>query len=67
MASLHNQRFKTVYEEFPAFKLWKEADLKNMIISSKERVLNNDECLMREEQSQNYVYLLLKGKVRIER
>ena len=34
---------------------------------SKERILNNDECLMREEQHQSYIYLLTHGKVRVER
>ena len=34
---------------------------------AKERVLNVDECLIREQQEQPYIYLLVNGKLRVER
>ena len=37
------------------------------MLTAKERVLNNDECLIREKQAQPYIYLLVSGKLRVER
>ena len=33
----------------------------------KERILDKDECLCREGQALNFVYLLVKGRLRIEK
>ena len=35
--------------------------------NSKERILNSDEYLIREGQGQSYVYMLMSGKLRVER
>ena len=41
--------------------------LKNLLLSARDRVLNNNEYLLKEGQSQNYLYMLMSGKLRVER
>jgi len=56
-----------VRENFSPFNTWDESRLKNLLVMAKDRILNVDECLVRENQEQSYIYLLTQGKVRVER
>lgn len=41
--------------------------MKSLVIEVKERVLNKDECLFRDGTSADYMYLLVKGRLRVEK
>ena len=64
---MQNARLKLVSENFSPFNSWEETRLKNLLMNARERVLNADECLIREQQAQPYIYLLVSGKLRVER
>ena len=46
---MQNARLKLVSDNFSPFNSWEETRLKNLLMSAKERVLNADECLIREQ------------------
>jgi len=48
---LNSQRLRLVRDNFSPFNMWDETRLKNLLVMAKERVLNVDECLVREEQA----------------
>ena len=64
---VNNNRLKVIRENYIPFNSWSENRLKNLFINAKERVMNNDECLIRERQEQPYIYMLISGKLRVER
>ena len=66
---LASARIKLIKENFGTFNKWDDNDamLKKLLEGAKERVLNNDECLIREQQAQPCIYLLISGKLRVER
>ena len=49
---LNKHRFEMVKNEknFSPFHEWDESRLKNLLMLAKERILNNDEILVREDQ-----------------
>ena len=67
LSEMYKDRLDIVRKNFQPFNTWDESRLKNLLQVSKERILNNDECLVREEQDQSYIYLLVQGKIRVER
>ena len=50
---------KIVKENFSPFNNWEDSRLKVLMLEVKERILNKDEVLIREKQSQPYIYMLL--------
>jgi len=56
-----------VKEHFAPFNIWEDQRLRSLMLEAKQRILNNEECLIREKQAQPFVYLLLEGKLRVER
>ena len=49
---LNRHRYEIVKNEkcFSPFHEWEESRLKNLLLLAKERILNNDEILVRENQ-----------------
>ena len=64
---LRDKRQRIVAEKFAPFNTWIDERLKNFITEAKVRILNKDEILCRENCWQNYTYLLVEGKVRVEK
>lgn len=58
---------KIVKENFSPFNNWEDSRLKVLMLDVKERILNKDEVLIREKQSQPYIYMLLEGTLRVEK
>ena len=61
------KRHDLIKTNFQPFCLWEDSRLKNLLIGAKERILRINECLVREEQAQPYIYLLISGKLRYEK
>ena len=61
------KRLNIVKEHFVPFREWEDQRLRNLINCAKDRLLCNDECLIREQQAQSDVYMLVSGKLRVER
>jgi len=52
---------------FHAFSGWGRSRVESVIKESKERILQEDECLFRDQQLAHSVYLLISGRIRIEK
>ena len=64
---LRENRMKEVAANFQIFAEWEYQRLKNLLFEVKERILDKGECLCRESQELNFIFLLVKGKLRVEK
>ena len=49
------------------FQDWDYTQLRNLCAEAKDRILQEGECLFRDGTQANYVYMLLEGKLRVEK
>ena len=54
-------------DNFIAFSGWGRTRVESVIKETKERILQEGECLFRDQQLAHSVYLLLSGRIRIEK
>ena len=54
-------------KHFMTFVTWDFTRLRPFAVELKERVLEKDECLVRESTASNYLYFLIEGKLKVEK